>query len=265
MTEQPAILITGASSGIGAAFARVFADDGVRLILSGRDGEALARVAAHVARPGLPQPFVLTGDLTEPGAGRRLLADVAAEGLHVDVLVNNAGAGLNGPAAELDLTDQLAIVDLNVRAATELALAVLPDMIGRRRGGILNVASVAGFLPGPFMAVYYASKAFLVSLSQALAEEVRGSGVTVSALCPGPTATDFGRRAGFRGNTAIDAFGSMSADEVARIGHAGFRAGRRLVVPGLRNRAAVALTRIAPRRVALAVIAAAQRRRGESR
>jgi short-subunit dehydrogenase/ribosomal 50S subunit-recycling heat shock protein len=185
LSGLPAALITGASSGIGAAFVPPLARGRARMVLTGRNAEALETVAREAVRLGAPSPLLVPLDLTAPGAVDRLLEVVAEAGLHVDELVNNAGYGLNGPALELSVADQLGIVDLNARVATEIALKVLPGQVARRRGGVLNVASVAGFVPGgPHMAVYYASKAYLLSLSEALAEEVAATGVRVTALCP---------------------------------------------------------------------------------
>jgi uncharacterized protein len=150
---------------------------------------------------------------------------------------------------------------VNVRAAVDLALLVLPGMVARRRGGVLNVASVAAAMPGPLMAVYYASKAGLLSLSEALWAETRGTGVTVTALCPGPTRTDFGRRAGFVAESAVDTHGALHPDVVARAGYDGFRAGRRLVVPGWKNRLAMGLARVLPRAALVAAVETAQRGR----
>lgn len=258
---QRAIIVTGASDGIGAALALAFAHDADPLVLVARSREGLERTADAVTAKGAPAPLVLALDLTAPGALDALEAMLAREGLVAHVLVNNAGYGLHGAAADLDRADQLGIVDLNARVATDLALRLLPGMMERGAGGILNVASLAGLLPGPYMAVYYASKAYVLSLSEALAIEAARRGVTVSALCPGPTHSGFGRRAGFRNHGVVDRYGAMTAEEVARIGRDGFRAGRRVIVPGWKNRFAAALARLAPRRLALAVVAAAQRTR----
>jgi short-subunit dehydrogenase len=258
-----AILVTGASSGIGAALAHAFAQDGDRLVLVARSAEALETVAQAVEGRGAPRPLVVPADLASPGAVNDIAAAVEGAGLVVDILINNAGYGLHGAAARLDRQEQLGIVDVNVRALTDLTLRALPGMIARRRGGILNVASVAAYVPGPYMAAYYASKAYVLSFTEALAEETRGSGVVVSALCPGPTQTRFGARASFSNGRVVDAYGAMRADEVARLAHAGFRAGDRVIVTGARNKLAAMLGRIAPRGLSAALVAAAQRRRGD--
>jgi short-subunit dehydrogenase len=260
MTER-AIVVTGASSGIGAAFAERCAGEGARLVLTGRSAEGLAAAAARVRRAGGGEPLLLTADLIEPDAPARLFAEVAAAGLELDVLVNNAGLGFHGAAADLPVERQLETVDVNVRAATELALRALPGMIARRRGGIVNVASVAAFVPGPHMAVYYASKAYLLSFSEAVAAEVAGTGVVVTAVCPGPTHSDFGRRAGFSNPGLVDRYGAQSAEQVADMGWRGFKAGRRVVVTGARNKFAAAAARFAPHALSVSLLARLQRAR----
>lgn len=255
MTET--VLITGASSGIGAELALAFAADGARTLLTGRSAEGLSATAARIRAAGGSEPRLVVADLATPDGVEGLLAAIADE--TVDVLVDNAGFGLHGPALDLDRAAQLAIVDVNARAATALALALLPGMVARRRGGVLFVASVAGLVPGgPFFAVYYASKAYLVAFAEALAVELAGTGVTITTLCPGPTATAFGRRAGFRGTPAADAAGRDGAPAVAAAGHRGFRAGRGIVITGRGMRLAALLARVLPRRVMLSAIARAQ-------
>ncbi|MFZ2068968.1 MAG: SDR family NAD(P)-dependent oxidoreductase, partial [Xanthobacteraceae bacterium] len=188
-------LITGASSGIGAELAHVFAEHGHELVLTARREAELEALAGAIAASGRPRPLVLPLDLVERDAVAQLAAALEANGVEPDNVVNNAGFGLAGKAAELDRDDQVAMVDLNIRALTELSL-VFADSLARHRGGLLNVASIAGFLPGPGMAVYYASKAYVLSFSEALHEELRGRGVRVTVLCPGPVATGFQARAG---------------------------------------------------------------------
>lgn len=235
-------------------------DDG-RLVLVARDAAALEREADAIADAGAARPLVVPLDLTTPDAADIIDAALSAAELTPDVLINNAGYGLHGAAAQLPLADQLGIVDLNVMALTTLTRHWLPGMLQRRRGGVLNVASVASFLPGPYMAVYYASKAYVLSFSEALAAEVRGSGVTVTALCPGPTESNFGRRAGFSNGAVAEAYGVMTADAVAQTGHAAFRRGKAVAVSGWRNRLAVLAVRWTPRALSLPLLAMAQRRR----
>lgn len=256
-----AIIVTGASGGIGAELARLFAADGP-VVLIARSSEALARQAEAIGRFAARQPLVLPLDLTERGAGDQVEAFLATHGLVGDILVNNAGYGLNGPAAALSHDEQLGIVDLNVRALTDLTLRFLPGMVARQRGGILNVASVASFVPGgPYMAVYYASKAFVLSFTEAVHEEVDHLGVQVSALCPGPTATAFGERAHFQNPEFIERVGAMSAAEVAEIGYRRFKAGHRVIVAGMSNKLAAGLSRFAPSWLTLRLVAEIQRAR----
>ena len=245
MSPTPICLITGASSGIGAALAREFAGRGHTLVLTARREAELDRLADEIARTGAPRPHVIAADIAS-SAGADALQDVVAKrGLEVEILVNNAGFGLLGEAGELDLAQQLAIIDLNIRALTDLTLRFV-DSITRRRGGILNVASIAGFLPGPGMAVYHASKAYAVSFSEALHGELGSKGVKVCALCPGPVPTPFLTRAGIP-HDYFPRFLARSADRVARAGYEGFMAGHRVVVPGTPNRVLTLLPRLLPR------------------
>jgi short-subunit dehydrogenase len=249
MSEQgvlrPATLITGASAGIGAALVRVFAEHGHELLLVARREDKLAAVADAIAAGRRARPHVLALDL----AGKDAVAPIAAEmtrlGLEPQYVVNNAGFGLIGHAATLSRAEQLAMIDLNVRALADLSLAFV-DALGRRRGGILNVASVASYLPGPGMAVYYASKAFVLSFSEALHQELKPRGIRVTTLCPGPVPTEFQARAGFKGTTD-PALLVMSADAVAAVGYAALMRGDSVVVPGLANRAITVVTRLVPR------------------
>ena len=234
-------LITGASAGLGVDFARQLAARGEQLVLVARRKERLDALAAE-----LGNARALAIDLGEAGAAGRLMANVAAHGETVTCLVNNAGFGLAGRFAELDGARQRSMIDLNCGTLTELAHAVLPAMIAAKAGAILNVASIAAFQPGPGMAVYFATKAFVLSFSEALHEEVRGYGVSVTALCPGPTATEFGEVAGWGESTLIDRFSATSAD-VVRAGIAGLDKSRALIVPGFMNKASAQGHRLLPR------------------
>jgi hypothetical protein len=243
------ILITGASSGIGKELARCFAADGSRLVLVARSGGALESLADELRKAHKIDARVLVADLAQPESPTRILRHLQNAGLKVDVLVNNAGFGAQGRFAELPLERQLQMVQVNVTALTHLTRLLLPGMIERRRGGVLNVASTAAFQPGPHMAVYYATKAYVLSLSEALAEEVAGTGVTVTALCPGPTRTGFGEAAQIRSSRLIR-LNRLSAVRVAEIGHQAFRRRRVVAVPGLRNRLLAFSVRLSPRAVA---------------
>jgi short-subunit dehydrogenase len=240
------ILITGASSGIGRELAKCFAEEGCQLILVARSEGPLKALAADLRQSHQIEAHVFPADLSLPETPICLFANLEAKGLQVDVLVNNAGFGAQGPFAELSLERQLKMIQVNVTALTHLTRLFLPGMIERRRGGIINVASTAAFQPGPLMAVYYATKAFVLSFSEAIAEELRESDLTVTALCPGPTHTNFFVAAGMR-NSRLLRMKSMSAEAVARIGHRAFRQGRHVSITGLRNQLAAFSVRLAPR------------------
>jgi len=247
------ILVTGASSGIGLELARCFAceqfaNEGARIILVARNTDALESLAAELRRDWKVEVTVLTADLSLPETPKRIFSELSAKKISVDVLVNNAGFGANGSFAELPLLRQLEMLQVNITALTELTGLFLPGMIQRKRGGILNVGSVAGFLPGPGMAVYYATKAFVLSFTEALAEELAGTGLAVSVLCPGPTESNFGTVA--RGKKVRPMKTSkMSAEAVAVYGHRAFRNGKVTAVPGMQNQLFVFLNRILPRPV----------------
>ncbi len=252
-------LITGASSGIGAELAREFAARGHRVALTARRTAALEALAAELATASAGPPIVIPCDLSLPGGSEVIAAALAAERVEVEYLVNNAGYGLFGRALELDRAEQLGIVDVNIRALTDLTLRFAGEIV-RHRGGILNVGSIAGFLPGPGMAVYYASKAYVVSFSEALHYELGRAGVRVSALCPGPVPSGFQARAGF--SPGFDsAVLNVSARDAARAGYRGLMANKRVVLPGWGVRMIPSLLRLAPRWVVLAAAGRLQTRR----
>lgn len=248
MTGAPRwTLVTGASAGIGEELARLFAADGDALILVARRQERLDALAAELTQKhGVPVK-VMALDLADPVAPQKLFDWVAEQGIEIHTLVNNAGFGLRGRFDELPADRQDDMVQLNVAALTLLARAFLPGMIERREGGILNVASMAAFQAGPFMAVYYATKAYVMSFSEALHEEAKPFGVKVSALCPGPVATEFVEIADLQGIRRFDT--APKADWVARVGHAGYRANKAIVIPGFWNRVGITLGKLAPRAV----------------
>ena len=237
-------VITGASAGLGVEFARQLAKRGHRLVLAARRKERLDELAAE-----LGNARAVAIDLSKFGAAAELMANVQAAGEQVELLVNNAGFGLIGPFAELDAAREREMIDLNVGALTDLCRAVAPGMIARKSGGILNVGSTAAFQPGPKRAVYFATKAFVLSLTEALHEELKPHGIKVSCLCPGPTRTEFGEVAGFGGNSLFDRM-AMRADEVVRQGLKGLDRNRAVVVTGWLNKVTAASTRFAPRPVA---------------
>jgi short-subunit dehydrogenase len=255
----PVAIITGASAGIGTALARVFARNRHALVLVARREDRLKELAAEIAAAGGPAPIVLPLDLTRPDSTVQIREMLRARALEPQYIVNNAGFGLIGPAAALDRNEQLAMIDLNIRVLTDLSLAFV-DALARTRGGVLNVASVAGFLPGPGMAVYYASKAYVLSFSEALYRELSPRGIRVTCLCPGPVETEFAVRAGAieRGPPGLLA---VTAARVAEEGYRGLMHGERTVVPGLANKIVTFLPRIIPRALQLEILAARQRRR----
>jgi short-subunit dehydrogenase len=250
---MPVALITGASSGIGLELATVAASDRHDLVIVARNRERLESVGRGLAEEYGVRVSVIEKDLANPSSAAEIASELAAGGVQVDVLVNNAGFGVYGAFAETPLHEEIEMIEVNVCAVTRLTKALLRGMLERRRGGILNVASTASFQPGPMLAVYYATKAYVLSFSEALASETAGNGVTVTALCPGPTHTGFQRRAGFK---AIPLFSGplvTDAAAVARAGWDGLKSGRRVVVPGLANKILVQGERLAPRRLVTAI------------
>lgn len=256
---RPVTVITGASSGIGREIARLAAAESEVLLLA-RGAAGLLALAEEINAAGGKAGW-LAYDGTLTGSGAKLAAHLDANGLFCDQLVNNAGFGVVGMAAETGSAVQLQSIDLNVRFLTELALAVLPGMLERKAGGILNVGSVAGFLPGPGMAVYYATKAYVQSLSDSLWQETKGTGVRVTALAPGPVNTGFLQRATAGSRTAESTRLHVDAAEVARQGWAGFKAGKRLVVPGWPNRFALWVAHLMPREMMASMVMRRQRDR----
>jgi short-subunit dehydrogenase len=238
-------LITGASSGIGTELARVFASNGHRVVLVARRADRLAKLAGEIMASGAAAPIVIACDLEQPDAGDKIAAALAAEGVEVEFVVNNAGFGLFGNAIELDRAEQLGIIAVNIRALTDLSLRFSESVI-RHRGGVLNVASVAGFLPGPGMAVYYASKAYVLSFSEALRAELAPRGVRVTALCPGPVPSEFQARAGFEPGFDSKIL-NVSPSDVAKAGYRGLMANKRAVLPGLGIKLVPVLLRLFPR------------------
>jgi short-subunit dehydrogenase len=254
-------LITGASGGIGLELARLFAAGGYDLVLVARSTAKLEELAGELRKHG-GAVRVLAKDLAIPGSPEEVFRELEAAGIAVDVLVNNAGFATYGPFVEIDLGRELEELQLNVVTLTHLTKKLLPGMLARRRGGVLNLASTAGFQPGPLMAVYYATKAYVISFSEALAEELSGTGVAVSVLCPGPTATGFQRRAGLEDSKLFSGMLQVAdAAAVARAGYEGFRAGKRIIIPGLINKIGVQSIRVSPRALATKMVKRMQERR----
>jgi short-subunit dehydrogenase len=252
MTTPETALITGASSGIGYELTKRFASDGFDLVLVARDSERLEDVASEMRERHDATVTVLPTDLALPGAADKIAATLEAGGIEVDVLVNNAGFNVYGPFWQTDGERELAMLQVNIVALTRLTKLLLPAMVRRGSGRILNIGSTGSFAPGPFDAVYCASKAYVLSFSEAIAEELEGTGVTVTALCPGATRTRFAERAGmtdtpmFRGRVA-------EASDVAAAGYRALRDGRRVVVPGLANALLAFSVRLSPRRLVASI------------
>jgi uncharacterized protein len=260
MSKQT-VLITGASAGLGAGFARAFAKRGDDIILVARRTDRLETLAAQLSATHNIKATVFSTDLTEPGAVPRLHLDIDDANLTVTCLINNAGYGLRGSFADMDGPSQARMIDLNCRALVELSHAFLPDMIKAGRGGILNIASTAAFQPGPWMAVYYASKAFVLSFSEALHDEVRASGVTVAALCPGATRTEFFETAQMT-DSLLSRYMAGDADKVIRDGLAALDKNRAVAISGALNTMIAQSIRLTPRSVARWIAGSLQRRRG---
>ncbi|MBX5223397.1 SDR family NAD(P)-dependent oxidoreductase [Rhizobium sp. NLR8a] len=256
---QPSVVVTGASRGIGRAIAKIAAGESATVVLLARSGEGLAAAAADVRAAG-GNAVTLELDLAAPGASQRLEMFLDESGLFCDVLVNNAGYGIRGAATIIPRSDQLGIVDLNIRALTELTLRFLPAMAARGRGGVINLGSVAGYLPGPNMALYYASKSFVRSFSTSLNEELRGTGVTVTCVTPGPVATEFLRSSGAGRAALFKILPKVSAEYVAEKAWHGFKAGRGFVVPGFSAKITIAIATFLPKTILLPLIGRLQRR-----
>jgi hypothetical protein len=248
-------LITGASAGLGLEFAKLFAADGHDLVLVARRRDRLEALAGQLQQAHGIKAHVVAADLAVPDGPRRVLEEVRRLGVSIDFLVNNAGFGTSGAFSGIDLKRELEMVQVNIVALLELTRALLPGMIARKSGRILNIGSTAGFQPGPFMAAYYASKAFVNSFTEALWFELRDTGVTATVSCPGATATEFAAVAG-SDRSRLFRMGAASPSAVAREAYRAMMAGRPIVVHGMRNKVGVQLLRVSPRGAIRAVAAA---------
>ena len=255
-----AFLITGASSGIGLELARVCAEHHHDVVLVARSEPTLHSEAESIHRDHHVRAEVIATDLADNKAAESIVSRVNELGLTIEALVNNAGFGGYGPFLETSLDVELAMIQVNIVALTQLTKRLLPPMVARRSGRILNVASTAAFLPGPLMAVYYATKAYVLSLSEGLAEELSGSGVTVSVLCPGPTASGFVAAAGLQQSKLVAGKTLASPRSVAEAGYNGMMAGKRVVIPGLMNKVTANIPRVSPRWLVARVVRIAQAR-----
>jgi len=247
-------LITGASSGIGLALARLFAQDWHDLVLVARSEAKLRELGDAFAKEHGTKTTVIPADLSKPDAAQDVVDALRAQSIEIDALVNNAGYGLAGAFVETDLTTELEMIQVNVVALTQLTKLLLPAMVARRRGAIMNVASTAAFQPGPLMAVYYATKAYVLSFSEAIADELRDSGVTVTALCPGPTETGFAAVADMTSSRLFNMSKPMTSAAVARIGYRAMKSGRRVVVAGMKNKLLAESVRVTPRRLVTTIV-----------
>jgi uncharacterized protein len=253
-SARPVALVTGASSGIGASLARELAKDGHDLILAARRVEPMRALAEALKADGAGSTVIAT-DLGKPGAAAGLVQDIAARGLAVDVLINAAGFGTNGRFDQSDAPKVSEMLQVDVVAVTELTRMLLPGMVSRGRGRVMLVASTGAFQPGPQMAVYCASKAYVLSFGEAIAYELKGTGVTVTTLCPGATETEFAQVSKVAGTILFrgSVWPVMSASDVARIGYRGLRAGRRVVVTGLINKVLAIAGRLSPPSMSLPI------------
>ena len=258
--RRPTALITGASAGIGAELAKVFAAKKHDVVLVARRRDALEALAGAIEGKHGVKATVIADDLREAEAPERIFAAVREAGIHVDVLVNNAGFGLAGEFSETPIEREIDMVQVNITALMHLTKLFIAPMLKRRAGYVMNVASTAAFFPGPLQSVYYASKAFVLSFSQALAEELEPAGVSVTCLCPGPTETEFAQAAGMK-SVRLPNLDLAEADDVAEFGYRAMKARERVAVHGGRNKLVVQAQRFVPRRLIARAMSRMQRRR----
>jgi uncharacterized protein len=259
--NRKTVLITGASSGIGYELAKIFARNGFDLVLVARSELKLVNSALEFAQQYGIKAIPISKDLSESNAAQELYELMKAQDIAIDILINNAGFGAFGPFVQTSWEEEQKMIQVNMTLLTELSKLFAADMVKRRFGKILNVASTAAFQPGPLMAVYYATKAYVLSFSEALANELQGTGVTVSCLCPGPTETDFNKRANISASKLVRSNMRMQAEPVARIGYKGLMRGKRLIIPGMKNKMFVQAVRFLPRQMLTAIIRRVQDKR----
>jgi uncharacterized protein len=255
------VVITGASSGIGLELAQFFARDGYRLVLVARNRAALRELGDQLQSRYSVEVRISPKDLAHPAAPIELFQELQEAGIVLDVLVNNAGFGGSGAFLETDWNNEAEMMQVNMVALTHLTKLFLPQ-IRAREGKVMNVASVAAFLPGPFMNIYYATKAYVLHFSEALAEELSGTGTTVTCLCPGPVETGFQKRAHMTDTNLARSPLLVDVKEVARAGYEGMKQGKRLVIPGWKNRLAIESLRLSPREMVTKVAARMQKKKG---
>lgn len=260
-SQRQTALVTGGSGGIGLELAKVFARNGFDLVLIARSRDNLEAAAGQLEGKFDVKAHVFAADLARADAPERIFDFLHNEEIQIDVLVNNAGLGIMGEFSETELARELKMIQVNIAALTHLTKLFLPAMIKRRSGRVLNVASTAAFQPGPLMAVYYATKAYVLSFSQALAEELRNTGVTVTVLCPGPTKTDFFEGAKMTNSRLLTVFGMADADDVAKYGFDAMMHKKRVAIPGFRNKIIAQANRLAPRALSAKLARMAQENR----
>lgn len=263
--KRRTVLITGASSGIGYEFAKIFAKNGFDVVLVARSELKLANTALEFQQQYGIRAIPIAKDLAQLNAAVELYDLLSAQDIQIDILVNNAGFGAFGPFIQTSWEEEQKMIQVNMTLLTEMCKLFALDMVKRRYGRILNVASTAAFQPGPLMAVYYATKAYVLSFSEALSNEMQGTGVTVSCLCPGPTNTEFHRRADITASKMIKSNMSMDAVPVARIGYKGLMRGKRLIIPGMKNKVFVQAVRFLPRKMITAIIRKVQDARAQAK
>jgi hypothetical protein len=253
------VLITGASSGIGLDLARIFAAKKFDLILTARNHARLTELARQLEKDHAIEAHVIVADLSRPDGPHQIFSEVTRLGLPVDNLINNAGFGAYGEFTDIPLDEELEMIQVNITALTHLTKLAMPQMVQRKRGRIMNVASTAAFQPGPLMAVYYATKAYVLSFSEAIANELKPHGITVTCLCPGATATEFAARADME-KSRLFKMPKMKSPTVAMAGYKGMMRGKTLIVPGLLNKTLAQSVRLGPRKLVTAVARSVQER-----
>ncbi|HEY9667603.1 MAG TPA: SDR family oxidoreductase [Coleofasciculaceae cyanobacterium] len=252
--QQKTALITGASGGIGYELAKLFAQDGCNLVLVARSQEKLHAVAGELQDKFGISVKVIIKDLANPAAPNEIFTELKNAGIKIQFLVNNAGFAAYGLFAEIDLDTELQMMQVNMVSLTHLTKLFVKEMIEQREGKILNIASTASFQPGPLMAVYFATKAFVLSFSEAIANELKGTGVTVTALCPGPTKSGFQKRAALEKSKLVNGKKIMDAETVARIGYQGFMKNQTVIITGLKNKILAQSARLGPRNLVTAIV-----------
>jgi uncharacterized protein len=259
MKRNETVLITGASGGIGKELAKLFAKDGFNLVLVARSNENLMKVKKEIELNNSITIHTFSKDLSKESEIITLKEEISNHTIQIDYLINNAGFGLFGEFIDTDLKEELNMIDLNIRTVTHLTKIFLPGMVERNNGGVMNIASTAAFQPGPLMTVYYATKAYVLSFTEALQNEMKGTNVKISAICPGATETNFGSRANLNESKLFQS-GLSDVKEVAKTSYDGFMNGKTIVIPGLTNKFLASSVRFMPRKMVTSIVRKIQRR-----